>query len=80
MKKGLRKIAKLTPMNTRFQRGAVEIILDLIKGLSQLMDRILHLLLLFVEIILDLIKGLSPETTIFPVAIPKESGNHIRPD
>ena len=34
MKKGLRKIAKLTPMNTRFQRGAVEITLDLIKGLS----------------------------------------------
>ncbi len=35
MKKGLRKIAKLDRMNTRFQSGAVEIILDLIKGLSR---------------------------------------------
>ena len=34
MKKGLRKIAKLDRMNTRFQRGAVEITLDLFKGLS----------------------------------------------
>lgn len=33
-KKGVCKIAKLTHMNTRFQRGAVEITLDLIKGLS----------------------------------------------
>ena len=34
MKKGLRKIAKLDRMNTRFQSGAMEIKLDLIKGLS----------------------------------------------
>ena len=34
MKKGLRKIAKLDRMNTRFQKGAVEITLDLFKGLS----------------------------------------------
>ena len=33
-KRGLRKIAKLARMNTRFQRGAVEIALDLFKGLS----------------------------------------------
>ena len=33
-KRGLRKMAKLARMNTRFQRGAVEIILDLFKGLS----------------------------------------------
>ena len=35
IKKGLRKMAKLNRMNTRFQRGAVEIALDLFKGLSQ---------------------------------------------
>ena len=34
IKKGLRKMAKLNRMNTRFQRGAVEIALDLFKGLS----------------------------------------------
>lgn len=35
LKKGgrFRKIAKLDRMNTRFKRGAVEITLDLIKGL-----------------------------------------------
>ena len=60
MKKGLRKMAKLVRMNTRFQRGAVEIKLDLIKGLSQF----LHSIQRFpnsetVEIKLDLIKGLS---------------------
>ena len=32
--RGLRKMAKLDRMNTRFQRGAVEITLDLFKGLS----------------------------------------------
>ena len=36
MKKGFRKTTKLARMNTRFQRGAVEITLDLFKGLSQL--------------------------------------------
>ena len=36
MKKGFRKMAKLTRMNTRFQRGAVEITLDLFKGLSHI--------------------------------------------
>ena len=35
IKKGLRKMAKLDRMNTRFQRGAVEIALDLFKGLSR---------------------------------------------
>ena len=35
MKKGFRKTTKLARMNTRFQRGAVEITLDLFKGLSQ---------------------------------------------
>ena len=35
IKKGLRKMAKLDRMNTRLQRGAVEITLDLFKGLSQ---------------------------------------------
>ena len=34
--RGLRKMAKLDRMNTRFQRGAVEITLDLFKGLSPL--------------------------------------------
>ena len=34
MKKGFRKTTKLARMNTRFQRGAVEITLDLFKGLS----------------------------------------------
>ena len=34
IKRGLRKMAKLDRMNTRFQRGAVEITLDLFKGLS----------------------------------------------
>ena len=34
IKKGLRKMAKLDRMNTRLQRGAVEITLDLFKGLS----------------------------------------------
>ena len=34
MKKGFRKTTKLARMNTRFQRGAVEIALDLFKGLS----------------------------------------------
>ena len=36
IKMRLRKMAKLVRMNTRFQRGAVEIKLDLIKGLSQI--------------------------------------------
>ena len=34
IKRGLHKIAKLDRMNTRFQRGAAEITLDLFKGLS----------------------------------------------
>ena len=56
MKKGLRKMAKLVRMNTRFQRGAVEIKLDLIKGLSQSDNKILSPFLFIVEIKLDLIK------------------------
>ena len=38
--RGLRKMAKLDRMNTRFQRRAVEITLDLFKGLSQSGDKI----------------------------------------
>ena len=40
IKKGLRKMAKLDRMNTRFQRGAVEIALDLFKGLSHFTESI----------------------------------------
>ena len=36
MKKGFRKTTKLARMNTRFQRGAMEITLDLFKGLSRI--------------------------------------------
>ena len=40
MKKGFRKTTKLARMNTRFQRGAVEITLDLFKGLSRLIKAV----------------------------------------
>lgn len=33
-KRGLHKITKLTHINTKFQRGVVEMILDLFNGLS----------------------------------------------
>ena len=63
IKKGLRKMAKLNRMNTRFQRGAVEIALDLFKGLSQyLISGIPSYSNFVVEIALDLFKGLSLST------------------
>ena len=59
IKKGLRKMAKLARMNTRFQRGAMEITLDLFKGLSQFMGTINNVMNIAMEITLDLFKGLS---------------------
>ena len=59
IKRGLRKMAKLARMNTRFQRGAVEIALDLFKGLSPIFTVVVSVLLALVEIALDLFKGLS---------------------
>ena len=57
IKRGLHKIAKLDRMNTRFQRGAVEITLDLLKGLSQIYQIICYTIFITVEITLDLFKG-----------------------
>ena len=59
MKKGFRKTTKLARMNTRFQRGAVEITLDLFKGLSLVSLKLIHFRYKSVEITLDLFKGLS---------------------
>ena len=81
MKKGLRKIAKLDRMNTRFQRGAVEITLDLFKGLSHFKKRIIKEIFSYkVEITLDLFKGLSQRHDIFLIHFSSfVCGNYIRP-